>query len=215
MIRWTTDIPAPGGVIGRHTPEPPAPDEATLLKRCRGGDASALASLVCRYYRPVFRAILRGCRNPHDAEDLCQDTFVKALECLPQFRRDSGFYTWLFRIALNLIIDQRQRLQRVKFHSLDACVGGRDDHSPLGEVLAARRCVDADRDVELADTHRAAMEALLTMEESFRAVVVLRDIEGMDYRQVAEVLDIPAGTVKTRLYRARRLLRDRLLASAG
>lgn len=170
----------------------------------------AFGILVQRYQDRVFNAILRMCGNRDDAEELCQEAFVKALENLSRFREDSRFYTWLFRIAANLTISRRRRGGRVKFHSLDGPVG-RDDQSPRPrDMLPDGRENDPAEAVAQEDVHERVLEELAGLDDEFRAVVVMRDVEGMNYDEIAEVLKIPHGTVKSRLYRARLLLQERL-----
>jgi RNA polymerase sigma-70 factor (ECF subfamily) len=192
------------------TPGPPTVQiqDAVLLDRCRAGDLMAFGLLVERYQDRVFNAVLRMCGNRDDAEELSQETFVKVLENLTSFRQASGFYTWLFRIAVNLTISRRRRAGRVKFHSLDASAS--DDDAAPSQALADTR---QDGPAELAgsaDVNRQVAAALEALEEGFRVVVVLRDVEGMNYDQIAQILNIPVGTVKSRLYRARNLLAQQL-----
>ena len=95
-------------------------EDAALLRQCRKGDTDAFGPLVRKYQDRLFNSLLRFCGNYDDAEELCQETFVKAIEGLAAFRAESGFYTWLFRIGMNLAISRRRRSGRIKFHSLDA-----------------------------------------------------------------------------------------------
>ena len=209
MTDWTSNIPA------ESQPDAGGPvpvislEDAVILKRCREGEVAAFGQLVMKYQDRLFNAILRMCGNRDDAEELCQETFVKALENLARFREDSGFYTWLFRIGMNLAISRRRRGGRVKFHSLDG--SGQDDGaSRPAAVLADSHAQDPAEEVARDDADRRVLEALAELAEDFRAVVVLRDIEEMDYEQISQVLEIPVGTVKSRLYRARCMLQEKL-----
>ena len=185
-------------------------EDADLLAACRRGQMDAFGVLVQRYQDRVFNAILRMCGNRDDAEELCQEAFVKALENLNRFREDSRFYTWLFRIAANLTISRRRRGGRVRFHSLDGPVG-HDEESPRPrDMLPDGRENDPAEAVAQEDVHERVLEELAGLDDEFRAVVVMRDVEGMNYDEIAEVLKIPHGTVKSRLYRARLLLQERL-----
>jgi RNA polymerase sigma-70 factor (ECF subfamily) len=188
---------------------PPLLEDAALLERCRQGDTAAFGPLIVKYQDRVYNSILRLCGNCDDAEELCQDTFVKALENLLAFRQASGFYTWLFRIAVNLTISRRRRASRVRFHSLEGDNG--DDHDARGDRPSGDARQDDPRELALAgDSRRQVVKALVELDEEFSAVVVLRDIEDMNYEQIAQVLEVPVGTVKSRLYRARALLREKL-----
>lgn len=209
MTDWTSDIPAESGADA-DGPAPVIPlDDAAILKRCREGEVAAFGQLVHKYQDRLFNAILRMCGNRDDAEELCQETFVKALESLGRFREDSGFYTWLFRIGMNLTISHRRRGGRVKFHSLEPA-GQDDGTSRSAAVLADQRGLDPAEEVARNDADRRVLEALAELAEDFRAVVILRDIEDMDYEQISRVLDVPVGTVKSRLYRARCMLHEKL-----
>ncbi len=186
--------------------------EAELVRRCQAGQTEAFAELVIQYQDRVFNVIYRMCNRPADAEELTQETFLKAFERLGQFRGGSRFYTWLFRIATNLTISHRRRLRLVKFHSLNGPAD--DETSAPADVrtaaLAARRVPSPEAAAMSRETAEQISGALGELGEEFRVVVVLRDIEDMDYAEISEVLDLPVGTVKSRLHRARGILREKL-----
>jgi RNA polymerase sigma-70 factor (ECF subfamily) len=183
-------------------------DEGAILRMIRAGQVQAYASLVTRYQDRVFNTCWRICGNLEDARDLTQEAFLRALERISTFRGESGFYTWIFRVAVNLALSHRRRERRNPVVSLDGL------SSPEGDPAAARRGVDPSdgRDPESnaarGDAQRVLIEALNALEPDARAVVVLRDMEGFDYEAIAEVLEIPTGTVKSRLSRARAVLRE-------
>ncbi len=209
MTEWSSNIAADVGASTGPAPAALKFEEAALLARCRDGDMSAFGSLVGRYQDRVYNSILRLCGNADDAEELCQESFVKALENLPTFRQASGFYTWLFRIAMNLAISHRRRGGRVKFHSLDPTDGDGQSRR-LQEALPDRDVADPGRAAMQSDTNSRVIKALEELDEEFGVVVVLRDIEEMNYDEISQVLGIPAGTVKSRLYRARCMLQEKL-----
>jgi RNA polymerase sigma-70 factor (ECF subfamily) len=191
-------------------------EDAALVERFRKGDMQAFGSLVAKYQDRLYNVILRMCPRAADAEELAQEAFLKAMERIGQFRGQSRFYTWLFRIAANLTISHRRRGGRLKFQSLtapdemdspqaDGVTAALAEHRSPGPVAAAIS----------AETGRRVDEALAQLDEEFRVVVVLRDIEDMDYTDMAEVLDVPIGTVKSRLHRARIMLRERLADLIG
>ena len=195
--------PAGGGTI--------AFEDAALVERCRKGDLRAFEALVAKYQDRVYTLLLRMVNRPAEAEELAQETFLKALEKLSLFRGASGFYTWLFRIAANLAISHRRRGQRVRFRPLD----GPDD----GDVSQADALTAATAELRNAPPEAAAMaeetkervtEALEELDDDYRLVVVLRDVEDMDYGQIADMLEVPVGTVKSRLHRARMILKEKL-----
>jgi RNA polymerase sigma-70 factor (ECF subfamily) len=171
----------------------------------------AFGSLVAKYQDRVVNVIFRLCGRWADAEELAQETFLKALERISQFRGSSGFYTWLFRIAVNLTISSRRRAGRIAFRSLTGPeeFDGAQSHA-MTSALAERREAGPVAAAQRADVQRRVAEALESLDDEFRLVVILRDIEEMDYGQISQVLDLPTGTVKSRLHRARSLLRERL-----
>jgi len=173
----------------------------------------AFGALVGRYQDRLFNMVLRMCGSWSDAEELTQEALLKALERIGQFKGFSQFYTWLFRIAANLAISHRRRRARVRFHSMSAAGvdgEGDDPQGPMTTELARQRNPGPLAEAMAADTGRQVAAALDGLDEEFRAVLVLRDVEDMDYAQIAEVLDVAVGTVKSRLYRARAALREKL-----
>ncbi len=190
---------------------PLAFDDAAMIAACRKGRMDAFGSLIAKYQDRLYNAILRMCGDRDQAADLCQEAFVKVLERLDTFRGNSQFYTWLFRIAVNLTISRRRRDGRVRFTSLSSDVElGDGQAAALAGHGAPARQTDPARQVMDSELMRRVLEAMETLEDEFRVVVVLRDIEGMDYDQIASVLSAPVGTVKSRLHRARLMLREKL-----
>ena len=189
-------------------------DDAILVKQCWQGDSGAMERLILKYQNRIYNIILKICADPDDAAELTQETFVKVIENINNFQGRSGFYTWAFRIAVNLTLNYCQRNARLGFSSLDAEQEKyysstnqalkellSDDSSPDPAVLA--------QDRELCEI---AVRSLMKLDDAQRVVVVLRDIEGMNYDQIAKVLDVELGTVKSRLSRARKKLRQILEA---
>ncbi|HET6426894.1 MAG TPA: sigma-70 family RNA polymerase sigma factor [Phycisphaerae bacterium] len=211
VAEWTSDISTGAKPEGAARPPAASLEDAALLKRCREGEMMAFGRLVRKYQDRLYNGLLRMCQNRDDAEELCQETFVKALENLGTFRQDAGFYTWLFRIGMNLTITRRRRAGRVKFHSLDKPVGrGDGDEAGRTDVMPDRSEPGPAERAGRVDDNRRVMDALAALPEEFRSAVVLRDVEGMGYEQISQVLELPVGTVKSRLYRGRCMLRDTL-----
>ena len=186
-------------------------DEDTgLVELSRCGDKDAFARLVVKYQDRIFNALYRMTGNRDDAAELTQETFLKALGGLKKFNEQSRFSTWLWAIALNLSTSKLRRRRVEKTAGVSAASGFSTDEglSPRVDPPApGRNPVVQAQDVEL----RAAIEeALRSLDEDHRQVVVLRDIEKMDYEQIARALDLPEGTVKSRLHRARLALRAKL-----
>lgn len=186
-------------------------EDTALVDATRKGDMSAFGTLVAKYQDRIFNMVSRMCPRRAEAEELTQEAFLRALERIGQFRGHSRFYTWLFRIAANLALSHRRRVGRIKFQSMtdpDSCGGTQADR--LTAALAARRQPDPAKDAISAETARAVMAAIEELDDDFRLVVILRDVEGMDYAEVAEVTGAASGTVKSRLHRARLILREKL-----
>ncbi|MDY7010146.1 MAG: sigma-70 family RNA polymerase sigma factor [Planctomycetota bacterium] len=210
MVERSSKVVAGVGIGSNRADAAGAFEDAALLAQCRKGDADAFGPLVNKYQDRLFNSLLRFCGNYDDAEELCQETFVKAIEGLSSFRRESGFYTWLFRIGMNLAISRRRRGGMVKFHSLEATDSTSEQLLWPRDVLADCRETDPQDTAEQSDTNRRVLAAMRELDEEFRIVVVLRDVEEMNYEQISQVLSLPTGTVKSRLYRARRILKEKL-----
>ena len=185
-------------------------DDSVLVKQCQDGDTWAVEKLIVKYQDRIFNTILKICGNRDDAAELTQDTFVKVIEKINSFAGRSSFYTWLFRIAVNLTLNYCKRRVRIAARSLDAEVSGigGEVRGTLKSYLVNESAVDPAVVAEDRDVYELILKILETLEEGQRAVVVLRDIEGMNYEQISEVLDIELGTVKSRLSRARNNLRE-------
>jgi RNA polymerase sigma-70 factor, ECF subfamily len=184
-------------------------DDQALVARCRKGDGKAFASLVERYQRRVFGLALGITRDAEEARDIVQEAFLRVHRSLARFRGDSSFSTWLYRISYNLSIEVVRRRRR-----RSAIEGWSDAVPPAAEQVAKelmaqpeRRPSEAAVDNELGGRLGAAIDKL---SDAHRAVIVLREVEGLSYDEIAGVLKIPSGTVMSRLHHARRRLRDEL-----
>lgn len=186
------------------TPAPSSADsDLMLVERTVAGDQRAYELLVVKYQRRIERLIGRMVRDQDLIEDIAQETFIRAYRALAQFRGDAQFYTWLYRIAVNTAKKALVDLKRDPVVSESALRGGDDDDETSGveneltspetpeTVLAAK---------EIAATVNSAMEAL---PEELRQAVTLREIEGLSYEEIAEVMNCPIGTVRSRIFRAR------------
>jgi len=184
--------------------------DAALVEQCRQGDSAAMERLVVKYQNRIYNVVLKICADPDDAAELTQETFVKIIQNLRKFEGRSSFYTWAFRIAVNLTLNYCQRNARVSLTSLDAEKEQCDScqRQVLKDYLSDDRTPDAAAVVQRKELYEIAAKALARLDESQRAVVTLRDIEGMSYARIAEVLDIELGTVRSRLSRARSKLRE-------
>lgn len=196
-------IPRKDDVCG-PTSESARVEDAALVERVKQGQTEAYGELVRRYQDRVFNACWRICGHLEDARDLTQEAFLKAFEGLGSFRQQSGFYTWIFRVAVNLSLSHRRNVHRRRMVSLDAASAGTGTQA---EELVKRVRDESDDDPtrgpDEAELHGAVAGALQKLDDDHRAVIVLRDIEGFDYQEIARILQIPHGTVKSRLFRAR------------
>jgi len=201
-------VESSGEADGRCTAGDGAVTDAELVRRAQDGDAAAFAGLVVRYQGRVFNTCYRMCPNHADAADLTQSAFLKALEALPKFEARSQFLTWLFRIAVNLCIShRRQRARRPTVALADHRLQLGDPAEP--GVAAPEEAADVI--AEKNELCGQLQSALVRLPDEFRAALVLKDIEGMDYAAIAAVLEVPLGTVKSRIHRGRLMLRELLL----
>ena len=197
------------------------PDVA-LLRRAQAGDRGAYGQIVVLYQDRLYNAVLRLVGDREEARELAQEAFTRGLMKLDSFRGDASPYTWLFRIAVNLAISQLRKVQRQRVFSLDRPStngngryrdGGDDQASGLIDRVAQDRAEPGPpARVEGRERDEAVLTALGRLDAEYRAVLVMRDIEGFDYQQMADVLGLPLGTLKSRLFRARLALRDELKA---
>ncbi|HSV72561.1 MAG TPA: sigma-70 family RNA polymerase sigma factor [Chthonomonadales bacterium] len=180
-----------------------APTDAALVQRTLRGETAAYNVLVERYQRQVYSLIYRMIGNADDAGDLLQDTFLRAYSALASFRQDASFLTWLYKIASNLSIDHMRSRKTRSALSLDL-------ELEEGREPAAERAFSPEDTVMRGAVAEIVHNAVLNLPARYRVVVVLRHLRGMSIDEIAEELRIPSGTVKTHLFRAREMLRERL-----
>jgi RNA polymerase sigma-70 factor (ECF subfamily) len=189
-----------------------ASDEADLLARARQGDTAAFGALVRLHQRRVYAAALHVTGNHSDADDVAQEAFVRAYRGLRSFDGRSDFFTWLYRIAVNTALN---RLRSTKRASALASAGATEAAQVGGrpEGLGAPNLLP-DELAALGEQVRSTLVAMSELSPSLRVTLVLATVEGLGHKQIAEILDIPEGTVAWRVNEARRLLRERLGANA-
>lgn len=182
------------------------------VEALRAGDRAEFARLVDLASAPIYRLALKMLGDPQDAEDVLQNTFLKALQSLPEFEGRSNPLTWLYRIAVNEALMQiRRRKPQVE---IDESVADDDENIPLPVQLTDWCCLP-ESDLLSAESRQALDEAIRTLPEKLRVVFLLRDIEGLSIRETAETLGLTETTVKTRLLRARLHLREQLSVYFG
>jgi RNA polymerase sigma-70 factor (ECF subfamily) len=184
----------------------PGSSDAALVQRVKQGDRSAFDLLVGKYQHKILNLIMRYVKDPSEAMDVAQDAFLKAYRAMPSFRGDSAFYTWLYRIAINtaknhLVASKRRPI------NLDFEVSESETFEPFSALR------DGDTPEGLALTEEigeAINEAVEDLPEELRTAILLREIEGMSYEEIAQAMDCPVGTVRSRIFRAREAIDKRL-----
>jgi RNA polymerase sigma-70 factor (ECF subfamily) len=181
--------------------------DQTLVERAQRGDKQAFGLLVSKYQRKLARLLSRLIRDPAEVEDVAQETFIKAYRALPSFRGDSAFYTWLYRIgvntAKNYLVSQGRRAPtatEIESEEAESYQEGeqlRDINTPEHVLLSK----------QIGETVNVAMEAL---PEELRTAIMLRELEGLSYEEIANIMDCPIGTVRSRIFRAREAISERL-----
>lgn len=181
-------------------------NDQQLVQRVQKGDRSAFDLLVLKYQHRVLKLVGRFVSNPTEAEDVAQDAFLKAYRALPSFRGESAFYTWLYRIAINTA---KNSLVATRRRPVDFDLDLQDPeqfdrHARLKEVDTPERVLLTD---EIREVVQGAMEQL---PEDLRTAIVLRELDGLSYEEIAEAMDCPVGTVRSRIFRAREAIDKRL-----
>ncbi len=190
---------------GDVSPAPKDVDERALIERCRAGDVAAFEPLVEKYRQRVWRLAFQVLRDREEAWDCAQDAFVRAFQSLGSFRGQSAFYTWLFRIAMNVATDRlRSRGAQARAFGTQAIPAEEWERTaPDPQARPDQAAIGAERRERIS-------QALDTLPPNARAIIMLSDVEGLSYREIATVLNCPIGTVMSRLHNARRRLRTAL-----
>ena len=184
--------------------------DALLIERVKRGDQKAFELLVIKYQRKIERLIARMVRDSDLIQDIAQETFIRAYRALPQFRGESAFYTWLYRIAVNTAKKTLVELKRDPLVT-EAALSASDDEDETSRVENELSDGETPEAVmaskEIAATVNAAIEAL---SDDLRQAITLREIEGLSYEEIADVMNCPIGTVRSRIFRAREAIAERL-----
>jgi RNA polymerase sigma-70 factor (ECF subfamily) len=179
-------------------------DDRRLIADCLGGRRDAFGELVSRYQTRLYSAALRLVQSHDDAADVVQDAFLSAFQSLRTFKGDAEFFTWLYRIAFNTAISLKRKKKPAVSLEANSGEAGINPEDPSELV---RPGVELERN----EDERQLNEAIAKLSDEHRSVLLLKDIEGMRYEEIAEVLGVPVGTVRSRLHRARLELRDLLV----
>ncbi len=194
--------------------EPRAATETQFIERLKRGDAAAFEVLVAERSREIYGLLYRLTENSEEARDLTQETFLRAFQSMEQFRGDADLRTWIYRIAINQARN-RWRWWRRRRQDLTVSLDSTDERGsrPLTRTLPAARGNTPEQETLAHERERVLRVALLTLGRAHREAVILRDIEGLSYEEVAATLRISVGTVKSRLARGRSELRRKLEGS--
>ncbi len=180
--------------------------DAALVKRVQEGDKQAFNLLVLKYQTKIVNLVMRYVRDPDEANDVAQEAFLKAYRALPRFRGDSAFYTWLYRIAVNTA---KNYLVAAKRRPVEYDLDLQDPEQY--DMQARLKDIDSPEGVMMKDeVQRTIDEAIGELPEDLRTAIVLRELEGMTYEEIAETMECPVGTVRSRIFRAREAISKRI-----
>ena len=198
----------PANIGGEPSGDPVVPDELELIKKARQGDLAAYDDLVRRYQQRIYATIYHMTSNHEDANDLAQDTFIKAFQALKSFKGGSSFYTWVYRIAVNKTINfLKQRKNRVQMSLNDLDFNA--EHDPDMVALVSENTPR--RQAGLTELQEKLNEAMQKLSEVHRLVVTLHDVQGLPHEEIAQIMDCNVGTVRSRLFYARQQLQGYLV----
>ncbi len=193
-----------------------APDaDSALVDRTKAGDVKAFEMLVVKYQRRIERLIGRMVRDVDLVPDIAQETFIRAYRAIPQFRGDSAFYTWLYRIAVNTAKKALMELKRDPIVT-ESALAARDDDDETSR--AENELNDGETPDAILASKQVAVavnSAVAALSEELRQAITLREIEGLSYEEIAELMNCPIGTVRSRIFRAREAIAQRLRPLLG
>jgi len=187
--------------------EEPLQTDVELVELARRGDTEAFGQLIDRYQQKIYNLTYHMTSNREEAEDLAQDAFLRAYKALDRFKGKSSFYTWLYRIATNRTLNHLKKRKKRWAYSLDDVDAGIERDPTLVELSAKQ---SPRRGASLAELQEKLNEALMTLSEKHRTVVVMHDIEGVPHDEIADVVGCSSGTIRSRLFYARQQLQAEL-----
>jgi len=185
--------------------KPPKEDEVKLVKRCLSGEKEALEEFVNLFRKPIFNLAYRLCGDRDNAEDIAQESLIRALENLGKFKGESSLYTWLYRITTNTFYDYVRKRKELSYDQLGYDEEGEDRGLDLPDEEAS-----VEKEFDRKNIQEIVQREIAKIPSHYRTVLVLYDIEGFSYEEICQILQKPLGTVKSRLNRARQMLKQRL-----
>jgi len=189
--------------------------DVNLVKRTQNGDRDAFRILVERYQRKVFSICYGMVRNQDDAMDLVQETFVKVFKHVDRFEGNSSFYTWIYRIARNVTIDYIRKSQRARTVDYDDAIGRDDEDGGDDLLLPSRLGINPARALGRRELLTKIQDALETLSPAHREAILLREVQGLSYQEIADMMDVSIGTVMSRLHHARKNMQKALSDYVG
>ena len=190
----------------------PADDRALILQ-ARAGDQRAFRELVRRYQQRVYGIAFGMLRNADDAMDVTQESFIKVHRYLDNFKGTSSFYTWLYRITVNLCIDHMRKHKKATVLDFDEAIA-HDEETP-DEIVPSTTGMNPAKNLDRQEMRKMIDEALDTLSPAHRAVILMREVQGLSYKEIADVTEISIGTVMSRLFHARRRMQVALVDVMG
>lgn len=186
-------------------------EERSLIRRINAGEPELFELLVVEHQKIVYNLALRMLRHPEDAQDCAQEAFIKAYRSLPLFRGDAAFSSWLYRLTTNVCLDFLRKKKRREEQSLTF----EDEQAQPLEYAVADERFDPQQELEKKELRRAVRQGLEELPEDFREVILLREVAGLSYEEIGRQLSLEPGTVKSRLFRARKKLAHYLTAGGN
>lgn len=183
-----------------------------LVERAQKGDKRAFELLVMKYQRKLGRLLSRMVRDAAEIDDITQEAFIKAYRALPQFRGESAFYTWLYRIAVNTAknyLMAKGKREVIKSDIVD------EDGEIMEDILMPHDIATPDAELQTKQIAKAVNETVEALPEELRTAITLREIEGLSYEEIAQMMDCPIGTVRSRIFRAREAIAEKIRPMLG
>jgi RNA polymerase sigma-70 factor, ECF subfamily len=200
-------LPTPSTGSAEAAPEA---DDLALVRRAQEGDRAAFRKLFDLYHRRVYQMAVAMLRHPQDAHDVVQEAFVRVHRHLPDFQGNSSFYTWLYRISMNLVYDQLRRRKAQRAVDFDDTIGRVEDGGDTSNLTPVIDGADPGRSHARKELASEIQAALATLPEHHRQVILLREVEGLSYEEIAKIMNVPKGTIMSRLFHARRKMQRAL-----